>query len=244
MPGCSTTRATPSSRGSPRRTAHRLRRDGVSRPRADARTDHASICFIWCASSSTAGGSCAGWTSSGGCWPIRPSRASPRTDRRPGASSTASCAWRPRARAMCSRAPSAAPSSSRRRPRCSFRTPMRARRSTCDGFGLTEREFRLIKEQLEPGSRMFLVKQGHHSVVCRARSQGLRRGARGDLRARTARRAHAAADRASAARIRRAGCPPSWQLDGRMTGLRTRLHRPKGGGCHVESANMVRARVC
>lgn len=35
------------------------------------------------------------------------------------------------------------------------------------GFGLTEREFRLIRDQLEPGSRAFLVKQGHHSVVCR-----------------------------------------------------------------------------
>jgi type IV secretion system protein VirB4 len=35
------------------------------------------------------------------------------------------------------------------------------------GFGLTEREFRLIRDQLEPGSRMFLIKQGHHSVVCR-----------------------------------------------------------------------------
>ena len=34
------------------------------------------------------------------------------------------------------------------------------------GFGLSEREFRLIKEQLEPGSRMFLLKQGRHSVVC------------------------------------------------------------------------------
>jgi type IV secretion system protein VirB4 len=34
------------------------------------------------------------------------------------------------------------------------------------GFGLTEREFRLVKEELEPGSRMFLVKQAHHSVVC------------------------------------------------------------------------------
>lgn len=34
------------------------------------------------------------------------------------------------------------------------------------GFGLTEREFRLIKEKLEPGSRSFLIKQGHHSVVC------------------------------------------------------------------------------
>ena len=34
------------------------------------------------------------------------------------------------------------------------------------GFGLTEREFHLIKERLEPGSRSFLVKQSHHSVVC------------------------------------------------------------------------------
>jgi type IV secretion system protein VirB4 len=40
------------------------------------------------------------------------------------------------------------------------------------GFGLTEREFRLIKEQLEPGSRCFLVKQGHHSIVCRLDLQG------------------------------------------------------------------------
>jgi len=35
------------------------------------------------------------------------------------------------------------------------------------GFGLSEREFKLIRERLEPGSRAFLVKQGHHSVVCR-----------------------------------------------------------------------------
>ncbi len=35
------------------------------------------------------------------------------------------------------------------------------------GLGLSEREFRLIKEQLEPGSRLFLIKQGHHSIVCR-----------------------------------------------------------------------------
>jgi len=35
-----------------------------------------------------------------------------------------------------------------------------------DGLGLSEREFRLLKERLEPGSRMFLIKQGHHSVVC------------------------------------------------------------------------------
>jgi len=34
------------------------------------------------------------------------------------------------------------------------------------GFALTEREFRLVKEELEPGSRRFLVKQGHQSLVC------------------------------------------------------------------------------
>jgi len=34
------------------------------------------------------------------------------------------------------------------------------------GLGLTEREFKLIKEQIDPGSRRFLVKQGAHSVVC------------------------------------------------------------------------------
>jgi type IV secretion system protein VirB4 len=41
-----------------------------------------------------------------------------------------------------------------------------------EGFGLTEREFRLIKEQLEPGSRMFLVKQSHQSVVCQLDLKG------------------------------------------------------------------------
>ena len=35
-----------------------------------------------------------------------------------------------------------------------------------EGFGLTEREFRLVKEEIEPGSRRFLVRQGHQSVVC------------------------------------------------------------------------------
>ncbi len=35
-----------------------------------------------------------------------------------------------------------------------------------DQLGLSEREFRLIKERLNPGARQFLVKQGHASVVC------------------------------------------------------------------------------
>jgi type IV secretion system protein VirB4 len=34
------------------------------------------------------------------------------------------------------------------------------------GLGLTDREFKLVKEQIEPGSRRFLLKQGTHSVVC------------------------------------------------------------------------------
>ncbi len=41
-----------------------------------------------------------------------------------------------------------------------------------DGFGLTEREFKIIKERLEPGSRSFLIKQGHHSVVCQLDLKG------------------------------------------------------------------------
>ena len=41
-----------------------------------------------------------------------------------------------------------------------------------DGLGLSEREFKLIKEQLAPGSRCFLVKQGHHSVVCQLDLKG------------------------------------------------------------------------
>lgn len=35
------------------------------------------------------------------------------------------------------------------------------------GFGLSHRELALIKEELEPGARAFLIKQGHQSVVCR-----------------------------------------------------------------------------
>ncbi len=47
-----------------------------------------------------------------------------------------------------------------------FPNPDANARDYIEGFGLTEREFKLIKEQLEPGNRMFLVKQGHDSVVC------------------------------------------------------------------------------
>ena len=40
------------------------------------------------------------------------------------------------------------------------------------GFGLTERELKLLRDELEPGSRMFLVKQGRHSVVCQLDLRG------------------------------------------------------------------------
>ena len=40
------------------------------------------------------------------------------------------------------------------------------------GFGLSVQEYLLLKEGLEPGSRMFLIKQGHHSVVCELNLRG------------------------------------------------------------------------
>ena len=53
-----------------------------------------------------------------------------------------------------------------------FPNPEASEREYCEGFALTEREFHLVKEALEPGSRAFLVKQGHHSIVCRLDLQG------------------------------------------------------------------------
>jgi type IV secretion system protein VirB4 len=35
-----------------------------------------------------------------------------------------------------------------------------------EGFGLSEREFELVARELTPGSRRFLVKQGHQGIVC------------------------------------------------------------------------------
>jgi type IV secretion system protein VirB4 len=45
-------------------------------------------------------------------------------------------------------------------------------REYTEGFGLTEQEFRLLKDLIEPGSRMFLVKQAHYSVVCQLDLKG------------------------------------------------------------------------
>lgn len=41
-----------------------------------------------------------------------------------------------------------------------------------EGFSLSEREYRLIKQELEPGSRSFLLKQGHVSVVAKLDLKG------------------------------------------------------------------------
>jgi type IV secretion system protein VirB4 len=43
------------------------------------------------------------------------------------------------------------------------------------GLNLTEREFALIREKIPEGSRLFLVKQGHHSVVAQLDLKGLDR---------------------------------------------------------------------
>jgi type IV secretion system protein VirB4 len=43
----------------------------------------------------------------------------------------------------------------------------------CDGLGLTEAEYRLIREDLTPESRCFLVKQGHTSIVAKLDLAGM-----------------------------------------------------------------------
>ena len=51
--------------------------------------------------------------------------------------------------------------------------PQAAARDYVDGFGLSEREFRLIREELTPESRRFLIKQGLNSVVVELTLGGL-----------------------------------------------------------------------
>lgn len=53
-----------------------------------------------------------------------------------------------------------------------FPNPDASEAEYTQGFGLTEREFRLVKEELEPGARAYLVKQGHHSIVCQLDLKG------------------------------------------------------------------------
>ncbi|HVZ34148.1 MAG TPA: VirB4 family type IV secretion/conjugal transfer ATPase, partial [Polyangiaceae bacterium] len=53
-----------------------------------------------------------------------------------------------------------------------FPTSDATREDYIDLFGLSEREYRLIKEELSPGSRCFLVKRGRHSAVCQLDLKG------------------------------------------------------------------------
>ena len=54
-----------------------------------------------------------------------------------------------------------------------FPNPAAVAEDYVHGFGLSLREFALIKEQLDAGARAFLVKQGQQSVVCRLDLSGL-----------------------------------------------------------------------
>jgi type IV secretion system protein VirB4 len=53
-----------------------------------------------------------------------------------------------------------------------FPNPDADRNEYTEGFSLTEREFALIKQELEPGARCFLVKQGHVSAVAKLDLKG------------------------------------------------------------------------
>lgn len=51
--------------------------------------------------------------------------------------------------------------------------PHAAERDYVEGFGLSQREFALVREELAPASRQFLIKQGLNSVVAELRLDGL-----------------------------------------------------------------------
>ncbi|MGH6911797.1 MAG: transporter, partial [Phenylobacterium sp.] len=51
--------------------------------------------------------------------------------------------------------------------------PHAAERDYVDGFGLTQREFALVREELDPSQHRFLIKQGLNSVVAELDLSGL-----------------------------------------------------------------------
>lgn len=53
-----------------------------------------------------------------------------------------------------------------------FPNPRARREDYVEGFHLTEREYQLIREEMMPGSRRFLVRQGHNSVVAELNLKG------------------------------------------------------------------------
>ncbi|MDP0919622.1 VirB4 family type IV secretion/conjugal transfer ATPase, partial [Klebsiella pneumoniae] len=50
--------------------------------------------------------------------------------------------------------------------------PKARREEYVDGLHLSEREFQLVKEEMAPGSRRFLVKKGQNSVVAELNLRG------------------------------------------------------------------------
>ncbi len=46
-------------------------------------------------------------------------------------------------------------------------------KSHCEAFNLSDKEFDLIKNQLDPSDRCFLIKQGRNSVVARLNLKGM-----------------------------------------------------------------------
>jgi len=54
-----------------------------------------------------------------------------------------------------------------------FPNPRGDRDDYCDGFKLSDREYRLIREELTPESRQFLIRQGHNSVVVGLNLRGM-----------------------------------------------------------------------
>lgn len=54
-----------------------------------------------------------------------------------------------------------------------FPNPGARKKDYVDGLGLSEREFEIVKTEIPEGSGMFLLKQGHHSVVLRLPLDGM-----------------------------------------------------------------------
>ena len=167
-----------------------------------------------------AGGWCAGWTSSGGCLsdPAFESFAKdgPKTWRKLNAvmclatQSASDVLDSPISRTIIEQTPT----------KIFFPNADASAAEYTDGFGLTEREFKLISEQLEPGSRSFLVKQGHHSVVCQLDLKGFDAELAVISGRARQRRARAAADRAAR---RRAAPVAARFLDEHRGGRRDQL---------------------
>ena len=113
-----------------------------------------------------------GWTNSRNCCRTRPSRASPRTALRPGGNSKGVAAFATQSPSDVLASPIARTLVEQTPTKIFFPNDKATEEDYVHGFGLSVQEYLLLKEGLEPGSRMFLIKQGHHSVVCELNLRG------------------------------------------------------------------------